>query len=186
MHALLLRFLGSFAQLQDFLDTMVAKRFLDRRMPAAGKFFWHRAVKRIRDDERVTLFLAIAKDLESDADLDAFKGVFDRVKDLRDGVAHSARIVHAEEDDVLMIDKSIITALGEPPQRVTVDRAQLLLAIRECGWLDAQANYVVHSGGLYEELRLGAVLMVVPKPASTPEEWNGVTYEGADESSTVA
>ncbi|AXC38502.1 hypothetical protein SEA_RUBEELU_57 [Mycobacterium phage Rubeelu] len=180
MHELLMRLLGEFSHLQDYLDELVAKRFLEVRIPAASKFFTDRAIKRIKDEERADLLLAIAKDLNSDAALASFRAVFNRVKKLRDRCAHSARITPGE-NGVLVIEKSVITWHEQPIERATVSRSELIQAIHECRWLEAQAAYVCHSGRLYNQLRLGTVLIEPVKPTERPEDWDGVTYRSVDE-----
>lgn len=175
MHELLMRLLGEFSHLQECLDNLVAKKFLEVRIPAASQFFVNRAIKRISDEERAEVFLAIAQDLDSDAALSSFRAVFNRVKKLRDKCAHSARITPGA-NGVLVIEKSVITDHKSPIDRTTVSRSELTQAIHECLWLEAQAIYVCRSGGLYEKLSLGDVPIEPVKPAEQPEDWDGVTY----------
>lgn len=58
-----LRFLGAFSHIQICIDEMLAKTFFEKRIPKAARVVWKRTVGRIRDDERVDLFQAIAADL---------------------------------------------------------------------------------------------------------------------------
>lgn len=147
LHVLVLRFLGAFSHVQDWMDNVIAWIYLKGQMPNAGEVVWDRAVSRINDKERVKLFLAIAKDIGTDAELDCVAAEYERLKRLRDKVAHSARMSDYG-DGSLTLSKSHITALRatnwDPSKLETtrIDRTQILKAIRSCKWLEAQMTYV--------------------------------------------
>ncbi|AKP59815.1 hypothetical protein [Mycobacteroides abscessus] len=182
IHALVLNLLGAFSNLQDYADTMVARRFFDKQIPKVADFVWKRAVSRIKDEERINLFLAIAEELDTDAELDSIKAVFMRAKRLRDNVAHSASI-SANGEGRLMISKTLVSSLQEPtPDPTEVERGQILAAIHDCRWVHAQMTYVMYAGNYYVKLYLGSVELEVLKPPGTPEQWDGNPFRRVGES----
>lgn len=188
MHAMLLRFIGSFSQLQDLIDDVVIKTFFTSHMPAAGEVFWKRTVDRIKDEERVKFLLAIAAEIGSDAELDSFKAVFNRVKEFRNIVAHSAKIVEDGEDRLVILRTVFYSAIKPQPAPAEVDRSQLSQAIRDCDWLTAQTHYIQSS--MQKEIQMegfpssgskpSPALMKAVKPSREPEDWNGVVFQGVD------
>lgn len=170
MHALVLQLLGGFSSVQGLIDE-VAGMFFAKRMPKARDIVMKLAVSRIRDDERVRLFLAIAEDAGGDADLASFKTVYNRTKELRDSVAHSARI-HPIGFDQLMLNRRVKS--GTPVRDIT--RPELLDALRDCGWMEAQIVYTLVSSGLTKEIRMGSTLVEAMKPTQRPEDWDGETF----------
>lgn len=182
IHVLVLNLLGAFSHLQEYADTMVARRFFDKQIPKVADFVWKRAVSRIKDEERIDLFLAIAEELDTDAELDSAKAVFMRAKRLRDKVAHSASI-SANGEGRLTISKTLVSSFSEPkPDPTEVERGQILAAIHDCGWVQAQMTYVMYAGKYYVKMYLGSVELEVLKPPGTPEQWDGNSYRRARES----
>lgn len=170
---LVLRLLGEFANLQNWVDNVVAGIFFRQRMPNSAELVWERAISRINDKERIKLFRAIAEDLETDAELDCVNDVFMRVKHLRDKIAHWPRATDLG-DGRLAISTTMISSLSEPIQdAVELDRQTVLNAIRDCKWLEAQMAYVMLSKWPIPGNYPGAKPPVHPKPARTPEQWDG-------------
>lgn len=176
---MLLRFLGSFSHLQDLIDQVVTKVFFEKRMPIACDIVWKRTVGRIKDEERVELFMAIAAEVGTDAELGSFKATFMQVKRFRDSVAHSARI-QAKGNDRLDVNRTLVRSWKDPELSATeVSRDELARVLRHCAWLDAQVVYVLSSEKLLKEARLGSTLMEVLKPTGRPDDWDGALYRSA-------
>ena len=169
IHVLVVKFLGWFAHLQHWMDNVIAWRFFQDRMPNAANLVWERAVSRINDKERIKLFLAIAKDIGTDAELDSVATVYAGLKELRDKVAHSAKFIDYG-DGRLTISKSIITSFrDDDPDRTKIDRHQLSKAIRSCNWIEAQMIYVIFQ---HEPIADSLSSHKIPKPARTPDQWD--------------
>lgn len=171
IHASVLALLGAFSHLQDLIDEIVARTFLEKRMPNTADLIWQRAVSRINDKERIELFLNISEDLETDADLESVRAVYMRVKELRDRVAHSTRFTTTESGQLTM-GKSVLSSLRKlPPEPLEVNRVTIFNALWECRWIEAQIFYVV-----LRMMQPGPKPFEILKPAGTPEQWNGETY----------
>ncbi len=177
IHVLILRFLGAFSHVQDWMDNVIAWIFFKGQMPNAAAVVWDRAVSRINDKERVKLFLAIAKDIGTDAELDCVAAEYAELKQLRDKAAHSAKFFDYGDGN-LTISKSHITALRENDweptklEKTSIDRNQILRALRSCKWLEAQMTYVIFCYEPIAEVRAASGSHKLPKPARTPEQWN--------------
>ncbi|BAX98885.1 hypothetical protein MSTE_03585 [Mycobacteroides stephanolepidis] len=181
MRALLLQFLGAFSNVQNFADEMVARIFFQARLGIAAEKVWSLAVRRIRDEERVPLFIAIAEEVESDADLSHFEETYKRCKEMRDRIAHSVRFT-PDGEHLVTIQRTIIGSVTKPiPEPVEVDRSQLKEAIRDCSWLHTQMSYAMSSGGLVVKTMLRDVPHYVPKPAARPDEWGGIRLAAVEE-----
>lgn len=170
---LVLRLVGKFANLQNWVDNVIAAMFFRQRMPHSADLIWERAISRINDKERIKLFQAIAKDLNTDAELDCVNDVFMKVKLLRDNIAHWPQSMDLG-DGRLAFSMSMISSHSkatEPP--ITLDRQQILDAIRDCKWLEAQIAYVVLKAWPVAGNYPGAQPPNPPKPARTPGQWDG-------------
>lgn len=171
IHASVLALLGAFSHLQDLMDEIVARTFLEKRMPKTADLIWQRAVSRINDKERIELFLKISEDLGTDADLESVGTVYMRVKELRDRVAHSTRFTTTEGGQLTM-GKTVLSSLKKlPPEPLEVNRVTIFNALWECRWIEAQIFYVV-----VRMMQPGSKPFEILKPAGTPEQWNGETY----------
>lgn len=169
INALALEMIGSFGHLQLMIDEILAPAFFNKRAPKAAKFLLDRAVKRIRDDERIELVKVTAAELDSPAELDDFKPIYTHVKDLRNKVSHAGR-VQPDGPDVLRITSSYLTGIlgGE-----TVNRTELNEAIRMCRWLEAQLFYILVSTGLTQMVNIGGVPVEYRKPSRLYSDWDG-------------
>ncbi|AMT72128.1 hypothetical protein [Mycobacteroides immunogenum] len=175
IRTLLLQFLGAYSRVQNYVDEVVARTFFSKRLGMAAERVWKLAVSRIRDDERVPLFLAIADELKTDADLELFEDVYKKRKTLRDGIAHSAHFA-ADGEHLVSIQRTVVaTGLDPFPEPVKVDRDELLAAIRDCSWLQAQMVYVLLSG-MNLKMALGDIPVTVPKPARNPDDWDRAEF----------
>ncbi len=174
IHALLFRFLGAFAHIQNYIDEHLATRFLEKRIPNAATFFWDGAVSRIRDSERPKLVQKIASDISSEADLSCFSTIYADVKKLRDQSAHAARVEAVSKDEV-RITPTILTSASEPEVNwTTITRSQLDNAIKSCAWLEAQIQYAMYSGDLGMKMYKGGQEVEAVKPSRLPKDWDGV------------
>ncbi|MGB3521946.1 MAG: hypothetical protein WBA50_10765 [Mycobacterium sp.] len=171
---LLWEFVGAFTRVQDTIDNVVAKEFFDRRVPKMSKLLWRRTVKRINDEERVELLKAIAKELESDADLTSFRVVYDRAAELRNKVAHSTRVV-LDGDDQLIVRTTMIVSSDPEEGVLRVDRQAIRDRSLDCAWLHAQAMYVIASSNVFPKPSLDGQPMEWVRPTARPEDWDG-TY----------
>lgn len=174
IHALMFRFLGAFAHLQNFIDEHMADLFLKKRIPNAATFFWKGAVSRIRDSERPQLVQYIASDISADADLSCFNTVYADVKKLRDRSAHAAR-VEAVSNDEVRFTPTILTS-GSDPKVIwtTISRSQLVDAIKSCAWLEAQIQYAMYSSDLVTKMFQAGQEVEVVKPTRLPKDWDGI------------
>lgn len=172
----LLGFLGLFSHVQDLVDNVVAPTFFRRRIPMAADVVLKRTISRIKDEERVDLVLAIAAELNTDADLDSFKAVYMRVKRLRDKIAHSARF-KAIDEDRMSIEKTMLVSIDESREApIEVDRIQIGRAAHDCNWLQAQVLYIISADGEPIELAGQRQSASIIKPPAVPEGWDGVWF----------
>ncbi|MDO3335127.1 calponin homology domain-containing protein [Mycobacteroides abscessus] len=177
IHTLVLKLLGAFAHLQDFVDNAIAKMFFDKRMPHTADLVWRRAVSRINDAERIELFLNIAEDIGTDADLSSTKDIYMGIKAVRDRVAHSATF-RLDADGRLIMSKSVLSTFSKPiPAPMEVSLVQISNALWECRWLEAQMLYVALHNQQGIRVSQGPVVQTTRKPAATPAEWDGIVFQ---------
>jgi len=175
IHALTLRVMGAFSHVQALIDN-ASRMFLRNRVPAASKVLEDLAIKRIQDRERADLFLAIAAELATDAELDNFRAVFMRVKSVRDRAAHGSRF-QADGTDRIEVQKTVLINRGDPPPApTTIERQELAAALRDCGWLESQVLYVQFASGILRPIEREALRFGVMKPPVQAEEWQGTTW----------
>lgn len=177
MSALALRFLGHFSNVQDQIES-AARMLCFKRMQKGGGIIGDFVVSRINDEERVRLLMAIAEEMETDADLSNFKTVFMRVKKLRDAVAHASAFRTGNDPDRLEISRVALMVPTSRSKRATPDhvtRRQLTGAMHDCSWLYAQVTYVITSTPhAVLDIRMGSTPVTVFKPVARPEDWDGV------------
>ncbi|ORM04569.1 hypothetical protein [Prescottella equi] len=174
IHALMFRFLGAFAHVQNFIDESLTKTFLEKRIPNAASFFWDGAVSRIRDSDRPKLVQRIASDISSDADLSCFNTIYADVKRLRDRSAHAARIEVQSQDEVRITPSIVMSGPSPELEWTTVTRLELVDALKRCAWLEAQIQYAMYSGDLIKQVYLGGQQVEVVKPTRHPKDWGEV------------
>lgn len=178
------RLIGGFHHLQMFIDERVATKFFEKQIPEVADIIRRKMISRIKDEERADLFVAISRQLGTDAELEHFGTTFRQVKKMRDSLAHSA-VVEAISDDQLSVVKSYIDpAMGIEPRGSRIHRDAIEAAIHKCKWLEMQALYV--SGyGLGEEIGMGVVPIRFRKPPADPHAWDGSVIQWPGRSSGV-
>jgi hypothetical protein len=187
IHALLLEFLGPFSHVQDVIDKVVTKIYFNKRIPKASAVVWRLAVSRIRDDERIKLFLAIAEDLDTDADLSNFGAIYNRVKSHRDLAGHSARFTTTSPDQIRIRRTLVLGPANDGKTDVVeLDRNQVVDSLRDCDWLVAQMLYVVFASDLVAGAYLGDTPIAYQRPASRPEDWEGNIYPNMQSDGSAA
>lgn len=179
MHELLLRLLGAFSHLQIIIDDF-AKTFFVNRMPIAADVVCKRVISRIKDEERIQLFRAIADDVGSDGDLTNFNQVYSDVKRLRDKAAHAARFQIAGSDTLSVTESYVISGPEPDFRRIELDRMELVEVVQKCRWLEAQILYVMYSSELIQGLSLGDQPIEVVRPARLPGDWDGVVFRNTE------
>jgi hypothetical protein len=134
-----LSFLGSWARLRDRMDWLVTS-LLKTRLPELGDVIADRFMGGLNDVDRMTFFLAAAKEVNYSGDLTQFTGLFNRAKRIRNLVAHFYRVavVYSEEDGCYRLQVSYsgdtpTKRLATLPDPFPPDGFQLL--VNDCTWL---------------------------------------------------
>ena len=174
MALMVLELIGGMSRVQEQIDQLIAKRFFDTRMKNSAKFLYDKTVDRIKDEDRPTLFMAIALDLGTDADLYTFKHSYTDLRKYRNDLAHSVSVTR-DGLNRLTVLKTLMTQ-PDPNKAVWMDitRKQLTDKRRVCAWLEAQIRYVALSSDLYSAVYQGDTLMRVVKPTRKAADWDGV------------
>jgi hypothetical protein len=135
----LLSFLGAWARLRDRMDWTV-KSLLRARLPELGDVVADRFLGGLRDADRMTFFLAAAKEVNYSGDLTQFTGLFNRAKRIRDLVAHfyAVTVVYSEKDQSHRLQVSYSGDMSAKstrtlPEPFPPDGFQLLA--NDCAWL---------------------------------------------------
>jgi hypothetical protein len=135
----LLSFLGAWARLRDRMDWTV-KSLLRARLPELGDVVADRFLGGLRDADRMTFFLAAAKEVHYSGDLTHFTGLFNRAKRIRDLVAHfyQVEVVYSEKDKSHRLQVSYSGDMSAKnvrilPEPFPPDGFQLLA--NDCAWL---------------------------------------------------
>lgn len=150
--------------------------YFEKRIPKLAKLVQRKMIDRIKDDDRLNLFLDLAAELDSGVKLDHFKQVFNDAKKLRDFAAHAARIETVSPDSVRLV-KSIWTGpKGDLKDARTVPSSELQEEIRNCEWMHDQVLYVLMSSDLVDRVYLAGREREPVKPPSDPKEWDGGVF----------
>lgn len=181
VHSLALQLLGQFARVQDAIDNGLAAGYFKIRTPGAAKMVIEKTIRRLSDEDRRELFLSIAKELNTDAELDEFTSTFRRVKKLRDLLAHSGELTGTSDDAVGVAHTYVRNPDMKERTVEAIDRAALREAISAASWMSAQVMYVAQASGVIKELRAGDSLVRFLKPSRLPKDWNRFALEVLDE-----
>jgi hypothetical protein len=156
----LLSFLGAWARLRDRMDWTV-KSLLRARLPELGDVVADRFLGGLRDADRMTFFLAAAKEVNYSGDLTDFTGLFNRAKRIRDLVAHFYRVavVYSEKDQAHRLQVSYSGDLSAEsartlPEPFPPDGFQLLA--NDCGWLMEHVERVLWENEQHSESQRNA------------------------------
>lgn len=104
--ALALALVGEFAAVQDNIDGFV-NLYAQRRAPSLfGYLQRQNTLARLPDRERPNLLLAIADEMTLDGNRSMFKDVFNRVKAVRDAIAHAADMKRTDSNS-LQLTRSV-------------------------------------------------------------------------------
>ena len=92
LHERALQFMGAFSSVQFAIDS-VLNVYLASALSELGPELQKQFLKRVRDDQRLPLFLAFSRQVEDAEDLCNFGFIYNRCKQLRDRLGHSQSIV---------------------------------------------------------------------------------------------
>ena len=92
LHERVLQFVGAFTQAQFSMDYAI-DRYVAGKMPRVGPAITAQFLGRVRDDQRLVLFMSVAAEVESAADVSNVEYIFNRAKQCRDTVAHAAGVI---------------------------------------------------------------------------------------------
>ena len=165
-----LRFLGSWARLQESMDWLV-KSLIRARLPELGDVIADRLMGRLNDADRMTFFHAAAKEVDYVGDLRNFTGVFNRAMRIRNLVAHFYRVavVYSEEDGCHRLQVSYsgdATSKGPKtlPDPFPPDGFQLLS--NDCTWLMEHVDRVHWENKQFGTLQNGDRYSASSRPGS--------------------
>jgi hypothetical protein len=172
MQAMLLEIAGVFSYAQEQIE-LLTKIFLDQRLGNAAAIVAERTTGRINDEERLKLFLAIATELKTGAELSDFSAEYRIAKKFRDGVAHAAifNLTESKLQYSKAFNQDSVYEASVP---------ELHEMRRKCMWLLAQISYVLSSrlGEVTVEQPSGGRVRVYPvRPPAKAKDWQGLTME---------
>jgi hypothetical protein len=170
----LLTFLGAWARLRDRMDWTV-KSLLRGRLPELGDVVADRFLGGLRDADRMTFFLAAAKEVDYSGDLTQFTGLFNRAKRIRDLVAHfyQVAVVVSEKDQSHRLQVSYSGDMSEKstrtlPEPFPPDGFQLLAT--DCAWLMEHVESVLWANERQSEAERAADSAAPPPRADARQD----------------
>ena len=176
---MVLELIGAFSITQESIDN-AALMYFRKKTPCLATFVRKNAFARLRDDERPGLLAALADELEVPADRSNFKMVFNRVKMLRDFVAHAAVVELVDEDSVQIVRNFHVGPDNPESPIKAVTRIELEARLHDCRWLSQHVNYLLARSELVVQTYIGDQQIEFVDPSAKPEDWNGREYRPLD------
>lgn len=176
--ALALELVGEFSKLQDTVDQTIMM-YAKKRAPSLAAFLDDgNILERIPDQQRPRLVVAIAKELETKADVSKFLDVFHRVKEIRDFVAHGTYTQRVDADNLVLWNNYVsgpdVKRRGiKKRDSLKVNRDQLDKRLKDARWLIQHVHFIVGSSDLTQQIYLGDQPVTFAKPPADPTDWNG-------------
>lgn len=161
LHERVIKFMGRFTTAQHGMNTAI-ESYLTRKMPVLGPALADEFFGRIRDDQRLRVFVAFARDCGYSGDLTDFRRIYDRAKQTRDLIGHSLDVTGPVWGSagwhvgVTRLRTTKTNLVPSPLLPSTFDRLG-----HDCDWMDQHAMRA-----LYE---FDASIFVAPPGWTAPE-----------------
>ena len=145
-----LAFLGRFASVQSSIDTALEYHF-NKTMPALGPLVIKQYLSRIRDEDRIPFFLALAKEIDYQRDLSSLARIYTRAKETRDLIGHSPGVAVAWTNDGWQVavtrnhdyNPKRLSRVPHPLWPETFDRL-----VNDCKWMESHAWRLIYEARL--------------------------------------
>ncbi|MGW5153662.1 hypothetical protein [Rhodococcus koreensis] len=163
---------GAFTIVQEMIDG-AGRTYFTMKTPELAKFVFARAINRISDSERLTLFHALHRALGCPTDATHVTETFKNVKALRDQIAHSATFELIDTDTVA-VGGEFFQTNATPTEIRAVSREELEHSIHACRWIAQHVKYMLFntlgSGETDEE---ATHTLEILKPPARANDWDG-------------
>lgn len=169
VQTLALELVGSFARVQEAIER-VAALYFDKNTPELAKYVKRRALKNMRDDDRIEVFKALVNELKVEISTPTFTSTFNSVKAHRDTIAHSARFT-SEGEDTLIVSTTEWLNVDGSHETVRLSRSELSKGIKRCDWMRHSAMYLLSRSGLIEKMMYNGQAVTITRPSPSPDDW---------------
>ncbi len=174
LHQRAFSLIGSFTAAQFSIDYIV-HRYLETKMPALGPVLTREFLERVRDDQRLTLFKALAEDCAYPGDLTNFDPIFNRAKQVRDLLAHSAGLNAGPFQRGKTPAVTVVTytgVSGKSPKRPLVPKPLMPSHLDQLkvdiAWVSEHVYFLGQQSGIIKAADLAGNPRVLPQPPALP------------------
>ncbi|GAB3305722.1 hypothetical protein EK0264_05045 [Epidermidibacterium keratini] len=165
LHERVLRFMGSFAKAQLMMDGAL-QQILASKLPQLGQTLSDMFLTRIRDDQRLSCFLALARETGFEFEVAAFKTVYDRAKQTRDLIGHSYGVL----GPVYGPQGREVVVVNSQPERKRIHVPDPLLPATfdrltvDCEWIESNALRLLFEAGVTDFVSWNGAEFVPAEP----------------------
>jgi hypothetical protein len=169
LHEATVRLLGHFSSVQDLADTLV-RRYLHEKAPGLTYLVEKRVLKTMRDEDRVKAVREVAKALGPAEHLSELGTAFDRVRDVRNYLAHTRGVSVLLDADGAFLQ--VVTTDRKRAEEVgRLDAAALGQCFLDCEWIEDQLLWTAQQTELLRIMDLGQNVIELKQPPRTPPQW---------------